>query len=457
MPQLQSATPGSEVDVVVVGGGLAGLMAARRLVEARKTVHVLEARDRVGGRTLSEDVGGARFDLGGQWLGPGQTRVEALVREFGIHTFPTWHTGKKILDLGGKISTYDSKIPSISPLHLIVLQVALSVLERMRKRVDPEAPGDTKNAAALDASTVEAMSRKLIPSRRVRALFDVGVRTIFGAEPSEISVLYFLTYLQAGGGFLKLAEIEDGAQQDRFVEGAQSLALGLAAPLQNCITFNAPVLRIAQSAQGVEVLTPQKTLFAKRVILAIPPPFVGRIHHDQPLSPQRDQLSQRMFMGQTIKCIALYSTAFWRDAGFSGEVLSTRGPVDVVFDNTSHDLRHPALLAFIVGQHGRDLGLLPAAERRRVVLESLARYFGPAALTPTTFAEKDWAADPWTRGCPVANLGAGTLHPCGDALRRPEGFLHFAGTETATAWTGYMEGALQSAERASQETIHALL
>lgn len=447
------------VDVVVVGGGLAGLMAARRLTEAGKTVHVLEARDRVGGRTLSEDIGGARFDLGGQWLGPGQARVEALVKEFGIHTFPTWHTGKKILDLGGKISTYNSKIPSISPLHLIVLQVALSALERMRKRVDPAAPGTTKNAAALDASTVEAMSRKLIPSRRVRALFDVGVRTIFGAEPSEISVLYFLTYLQAGGGFLKLAEIEDGAQQDRFVEGAQSLALGLASPLQhqNRITFNAPALRITQSAQEIKIFTPQEIISAKRAILAIPPPFVGRIHHDQPLSPQRDQLSQRMFMGQTIKCIALYPRAFWRDAGFSGEVLSTRGPVDVVFDNTSHDLKHPAILAFIVGQHGRDLGLLPAPERRRIVLESLARYFGPAALTPTTFAEKDWAADPWTRGCPVANLGAGTQQPCGDSLRLPEGLLHFAGTETATAWTGYMEGALQSAERAAQETIHALL
>lgn len=441
-----------EGQVVVIGAGLSGLTAARRLVEAGRQVTVVEARGRVGGRTLSQDLAGARFDLGGQWIGPGQRRLAALARELGVATFPTWHQGRKVLDLQGQISTYQGDIPSISPLHLLVLQAGLMRLERLSAHLESLEP---EGARRLEGQTLAQLRRRLIPPRRVRGLFDVAARVIFGAEPEELSALYALSYLKAGGGLLNLAEIKGGAQQDRFVEGAQSLSLGLARRLEGRLMLEAPVRRLSQSADQVEVYTDRGVLHARRVILAIPPPLVARVHCDAPLSRGRRELSQRMFMGQTLKCMAVYRDAFWRQAGFSGEVVCTGGPVDVVFDNTSHDGAAPALLGFMVGRHGRAQAALSPEARRQGFLQALARYFGPQALEPVAYVEQDWAAEPWSLGCPVGNLAAGAFLESAPALRAVEGRLHFAGTESATEYTGYMEGALQAGERAAQEVLEA--
>lgn len=440
-----------DADVIVIGAGLSGLTAAKRLARAGRRVLVLEARDRVGGRTLSQDVAGGRFDLGGQWLGPDQHRVIALARALGVRTFPTWCKGRKVLDLQGKISTYESDIPSISPLHLLVLQAGLSRLARAHRGLEMGSLWSGPRAAALDGVTVGELRRRMIPSRRVRALFDVAARVIFGAEPEELSALYGLGYLEAGGGLLKLAEITGGAQQDRFVEGAQALSERLAASLGGAVLLEAPVRRIAQGADAVEVFSDRGRFCAARAILALPPTMAGRIAFDQPLSAARDQLAQRMFMGQTVKCLAVYARPFWREAGFSGEVVCTGGPLDVIFDNTSHDGAQPALLGFVVGERARAWARLGEWERREAALSAFARYFGAEASAPLAYVEKDWGADPWSRGCPVGNLGAGGVLACAEALQRPEGRLHFAGTEAATAWTGYLEGAIQSGERAADE------
>lgn len=441
-------------DVVVVGGGLSGLSCAEALVRAGKSVVVLEARDRVGGRTFSRKIGDGVFDLGGQWLAPSQKRVTALARRLRLETFPTHHEGDKVLCLGNERSTYKGTIPSLPVLSLIELQRALSMVDRIAAKVPVKDPSRAPDAATLDARSVEDWKQREILSPAVRTVLDVAIRVVFGAEPRDLSVLYFLSYLRAGGGLMSLVEIEGGAQERRFVEGAQGLSLGLARELGDRVVLNAPVRAIQQDDDGVTVVADRKYR-ARQVVVAVPPGLAGRIEYSPSLPVLRDQLAQRMPMGSTAKVIALYPRAFWRDRGLSGEAVLDSGPISVVFDNTSYDGKQPSLLGFVVGQEARVWSARPAAERRALALSVFARCFGEEAAHPSDFVEHDWSTEVWTRGCPVASMGPGAMLTCGAALRAPVGKLFWAGTETATEWTGYLEGAIEAGERAAREALDA--
>lgn len=453
---MADATPVT-FDVAVVGAGLAGLTAARRLQAQGASVVVFEARDRVGGRTLSQEAGGAVFDLGAQWLGPTQRRMLGLVNELGIVTFPTFHEGRKILRVGDKTSTYAGSIPKLSPVNLALLQRTISTVDRRARRVDAHSPWLSPNAAALDVQTVETWKRKNVPSRTVRGVFDVASRVVFGAEPAELSLLYFLFYVRAAGGLMDLIEIEGAAQETRFVDGAQQVSLRLADELGDRVVTGAPVQVIRQDRDACRVEGGgREAVSATRVVVAVPPALAGRIRYEPGLPGLRDELSQRMPMGATIKAHLLYEEAFWRRRGLSGEAVITRGPVSVFFDNSSHDAAQPALLAFVVGAAARELGRLSPDERRSQVIAAAVDCFGAEAASPVDYVDKDWSADPWTRGCPTAGLPPGVMTVHGSALREPVGRIHWAGTETATEWAGYMEGAVESGERAAAEALRAL-
>ena len=441
----------SAADVVVIGGGLAGLTAARELKRRGATAVVLEARDRVGGRTLSQEMGGQTIDLGGQWIGPGQERMAALVKELGLSTFPTYCKGKKILDVRGEISTYEGTIPRLSPIKLGLLQLALSRAERLLAKITPGDPMGARGAEELDLTTLASWQRRLAPSRDVRELFDVAVRVIFGAEASELSLLYFLHYARAGGGLMHLVEIEKGAQQDRFREGAQSVSLALAERLGDAVVLGAAVRRLERNDDGVIAHTDKGDFHARFAVVAIPPSLSAKIEHAPALPPLRSALEGRMAMGATIKCLARYERPFWRARGLSGEVASTGGPVTVVFDNSPESGASGALLGFVVGKPARELQALSAEERKRLVLQAFGRFFGPEAERPLEYRELDWSTEEHTGGCPTSTMGPGTLSIYGSALRAPVGRVHWAGTETATEWCGYMEGAVESGERAARE------
>ncbi|MFP5353113.1 MAG: flavin monoamine oxidase family protein, partial [Actinomycetota bacterium] len=429
----------------------------RELHAKGASVVVLEARDRVGGRTLSREAGAATVDLGAQWLGPTQHRMRALVDELGIATFPTFHKGRKILRVGDKTSTYSGSIPKLSPLNLALLQRTISSVDRRARRIDAHQPWLSADAAALDSQTLESWKRRQIPSRTVREVFDVAARVVFGAEPAELSLLYFLYYVRSAGGLMDLIEIERGAQETRFVDGAQQVAVRLAGPLGDRVITAAPVRSIRQSKGGCEVeVTGREAVHAKRVIVAVPPALCGRIGFEPALPGLRDELTQRMPMGATIKAHLLYEHAFWRRRGLSGEAVVTGGPVSAFFDNTSHDGAQPGLLGFVVGAAARELGALSPEQRRARVIAAAVDCFSTEAASPVAYVDKDWSADPWSRGCPTANLPPGVLTVHGSVLREPVGRVHWAGTETATRWAGYMEGAVASGERAALEVLELL-
>ena len=443
----------TDVDVVVVGAGLAGLTAAREAQRAGATALVLEARDRVGGRTYSVDARGVRIDLGAQWLGPTQARMADLVAEFGIETFPTHHDGKKVLEVEGSVSTYSGTIPHLSPRKLASLNAAIKRIEKMSRRVDVDAPWTADDAGALDALNAGSL-KSSIRSPAVRGIVDCALRVVFGAEPAEVSLLWFLFYLRSGGGLISLVEIEGGAQETRFVAGAQSVALALATEVE--VERGSPVRAVEQDADGVTVVGATNEVRAKRAIVAVPQSLGARIHFDPAVPQARDALLQRFPMGATTKIHLLYERAFWRERGLSGEAVVAEGPVDVVFDNSSRDAAQPALLVFACGDNARRLAALSAVERRATVVDAVVRCFGPEAREAIDYIEKDWADDPWTRGCPTGFVAPGALSVLGPALRTRFGRVHWAGSETSTEWAGYMEGAVASGERAAAEVVAEL-
>ncbi len=441
-------------DVIVVGAGLAGLTTATALADAGLDVRVLEARDRVGGRTFTKVIDGAPIDLGGQWLGPTQRRMRALCARLGIATFATHCEGAKALDDGARVRTYTGKIPRVSALHLAEVGVAMARLERMAATL----PRDLTDPAAraYDDSTLDHWRGRMLFTEGSRRLFDVAVRTVFGAEPAELSTLWFLYYLQTGGGFAAHIDTPGGAQQDRIVGGAQPISDALAQRLGDRVRLSMPVRAITDEGSVVRVHTDGEVLTASRVVLCVPPATLLRIRIEPGLPGGRDLALQRMPMGATVKLFARYETAFWRARGMSGEYVSTHGPASMAIDNCGPHGEAPALLAFIVGRDAYGWSQRDETARRAAVLAQLAKAFGDEALRPTAVIEQDWAEEPWTRGCPVGNALPNARAAWTSSCVTPVGRLHFAGTETATEWTGYMEGAVQSGERAAAEVRAAL-
>ena len=194
---------------------------------------------------------------------------------------------------------------------------------------------------------------------------------------------------------------------------------------------------------------------ARRVIVSIPPVLAGRIAYDPVLPARRDQLTQKMPAGSVIKINAIYDEPFWRADGLSGQVAGDRSPIKFTFDNSPPSGRPGVIVCFLEGGAARVFGRLEVAERRRAVLASLAGYLGPRAAQPVDYVEQDWSAEEWTRGCYGAHMPPGALTQFGPVLREPVGRVHWAGTETATEWSGYMDGALTSGERAAAEVLAA--
>ncbi len=446
----------SQADVIVVGAGLSGLYAARTLHKAGFTSHLLEARDRVGGRTHSERIGNARLDVGGQWVGPTQERVLALSDALDVARFPTFNQGKKIIEIDGRPKAYSGDIPSLGFLNLIQLDRLIKRVNRMAETLPEGRPYDAEKAAEWDRLTVEAYKQQYLRGSGVKGMLDLLINAIFSAEPHEVSVLFLLQYVRAAGQLERLVQVQDGAQQERFVLGAQTLSDRMAEELQENLTLSAPVSRIDEKADGVLVHSDAGEFEAKYVIVALPPVLTGNIRFVPPIPPLREQLVQRMPMGYTIKCLVLYDEPFWRSVGLAGEALSNSGTVTFVYDNSSHNDRQAGLVAFITGDRARHWGEQPPHARRQAVLADLVRYFGSAAAEPTAFVEKNWNQEPWSGGCPVGLGAPGALTGSSVALREPVGRIHWAGTETATRWCGFMDGALEAGERAAHEVIDRL-
>ena len=448
-----------EADVVVVGAGLAGLAAARRLVAQGVSVVVLEARERVGGRVENHDIGDGRVvEVGGQWIGPTQDRLAALARDLGVETFPTHAQGANLLEYGGSVRRYKGTIPRINPAVLVDVERAQRRLNRLARRVPLEAPWEAPGAGRLDGQTVATWMRRNLATRSGRMLLELGIEAVWAAQPEDMSLLHVLFYIHSAGSLELLFDTEGGAQQDRFAGGSQLIPIRMAEELGGeRLVLGAPVRRLEHGPDGVTVHADGAVARGRRAILAIAPTLAGRIAYDPPLPGYRDQLTQRMPLGTVAKCMAIYAEPFWRSEGLSGQAASDIGPVRLMFDNSPPDGSPGVLLGFLEGRRARELGRLSADERRTAVIDCFARMFGPRAAAPDEYVERLWAEEEWTRGCYGCHMPTGAWTNYGPALRAPIGPLHWAGAEYAHVWNGYMDGAVRSGEATAAEVLERLV
>lgn len=457
-------------DVIVVGAGLSGLSAAHSIQKRndKLKVLVLEGKDRVGGRTVTCDVpaanGNDRWDFGGQWVARSQTHVMELIEELGLQTYPQFHSGKKVSHLGGpqaKVKSYNSDIPALNPLVLMDLSRFFTKIDRLTASVCVDDPSLTPNAFELDSMTLHSYVEQQAWTRDLKEEIAIAAQSVFGVEPAQMSLLFFLMYSAAAGGVLALLESKPGAAQELKIKGGtQQLSERLAEKVGlGNVRLSCAVKAIYQDSDCARVQTSTgETFHGRAVIVSCPPHLAAKMEYKPPLPSQREQLTQRMPVGHMIKFIITYSSTFWRDNGYSGEIVaasSTGCPFCVVFDATSHN-GNPALVGFIAGQSATYWTNKEVAERRKAVVSSLVLYLGPEAETFIHYEDKDWAHEEYSGGCPVNVMAPGLLTYYHPSLKTPHGRIHWAGTETATRWCGYMSGAVQSGQRAALEVLNAL-
>lgn len=439
-------------DVVVIGAGLAGLTAARGLVARGYDVVVLEGRDRVGGRTWSATCGGVPVDRGASFVGPTQDAVLKLAADLGCTTIPTYNDGANLIRWRGRVHRYSGTIPKLGLIGLLDIGRIQWQFERIARGVSITDPWNSPKAAKLDSISLGAWLRSIQATAGSRDLMAIMARVTWGAEPDEVSMLHAVRYVKTSGGLDRMLDVVGGAQQDHFATGTHEMSMRMAAELGDRVRLGAAVKRIEWSDNAIAATTSAGVVEGRRAILAIPPAHRLDIDIAPALPIEYQQLAQRWPQGALTKSYAAYRTPFWRAKGLSGQALSDQGPVFITFDVSPES--GPGILLGFTDPRGFDA--LPEAQRREQVLGCFAALFGEEAGTPIDYLDQRWGAETFAPGGPTAAVPPGSWTEFGRLLRTPVGPLHWAGTETADEWTGFMDGAVRSGQRAADEVAATL-
>lgn len=449
-----------QTDFVIVGAGFAGLTAALRLTQAGRSVVVLEARDRVGGRVYTETLpDGSWLDFGGTWFGPGQDHAYALAREMGVPTYPTYVAGDSLVVLAdGTLVRNAGTFPISEVFSAAAMLAMLAEFEAMGSGLPLDRPWDGPEAGEWDKQSVAAwLDSQLgdaVPT--VKTAFRTLITGLFTSDPAEVSLLDALYLVHSHQGFERLMSVTGGDQQDRVMGGMQAIADRIAVRLGPALHLSAPVRQIMQDDAGVEVVADTASVRAQRVIVAIPPTLSGHLRYDPPLPTDRALLVQRVPCGSVIKVLIKYDEPFWRAKGLTGQSFAATDPIGATFDGCTDTGRPGLMIAFAFGPQALALGRLSKVDRQQRFVDALVQRFGAEAAAPTAeYYEHDWAAETWSRGCMLAHFPPGVLTSFGPALQEPFGRIHWAGTETSAAFHGSINGAIESGERAVREVLGA--
>jgi monoamine oxidase len=456
-------------DVLIIGGGLSGLSAGNYLFDNNlKNFLILEARDRVGGRTCTIDYKQHSVDVGGAYVGPFQNRILRLAREFNIRTYCINNKGKNVLTLSnGHRSEYTGTIPtSMGVFALLDLNYLLCRTQELCEQISNLTPWSNEDLSRkYDGITIEDWLQTLAETEEAKEVYRAAARSILCVESNEVSMFAWLSYVNNGLGIMRLCEIENGAQERKFYGGSQQISNRLHEKLGfNRVLLNHVVKHIQWSStlDFIKITCDNNQVFSCRhVIIALAPSLYKTIQFEPELPAKKREATERMYMGSIIKTITVFKRPYWKENGFSGSVLNTsHEPNLVIFslDDSSDEHQFYAIMGFVVADSSRKWAKQTRDERRQAICEQYARAFQCNDMLTgcCDYIEQNWSAEQFSGGCytdimpkdVLSSLREQLCTSCGN-----NGQLIFAGTELATRFSGYMDGAVQAGERAAFEVI----
>jgi monoamine oxidase len=445
----------ADVDYCVVGAGFAGLTAALRVKQAGHSVALLEARDRIGGRTFTETRNdGLWIDRGGAWIGPGQDAIYALMNEFGVPSYKQYVEGDAMMFVDGKKYRYKGTIPlSMSPWAVANIGTVFLELTQMCKSIPVEAPWEAPKAHKWDQLSWGAWLDRNTLSKPAHQLLESSIAGLYTSAASEVSLLFVLYQMASAGGPSFVLGVKDAAEDARPVGGMGAIHRAVAAELGDAIHLSQPVRSITQDGDGVMVRSDDMVVRACRAIVAVPIAIASQIHYEPMLPMDRSFLHQRMPLGAVFKIALIYDEPFWRADGLSGQSFSPGSLANLTIDSCT-DAGRPGVLTVITeGPVARQMTKLSDAGRKEAVLQAVAERFGDKAMSPIDYLEQNWSTERYSGGGMISHTPPGVLTEFGPALREPCGRIHWAGTETSAVMYGFIDGAVRSGERAAAEVM----